>query len=279
LGVEELGSRTLPSAVAPAPPALTAVAAAPQAPALAGTITGTYTVAPGVPDAGTPYTFQGAGAVGLLGPVTATAFLRTTGCLLRGRAGGTLTMSSALGTLALRLQGPVQGGFAQLPGHFDYTVLHGTGAYRHRTGAGTVFLKLTPVPPPTAKPGAVTGPRAGGTFTMTIRPTTPPATKTGVEGVAMVGPVFPVVRPGDPDSRPLPLALITVRPAGGGREIARVRADGAGRFRLLLKPGTYLIVPLPPTPGQFLPRGTPVTVAVPADGFVHVVVSYDSGIR
>jgi hypothetical protein len=101
----------------------------------------------------------------------------------------------------------------------------------------------------------------------------------GIQGVAVEGPISPVVRPGVPDTRPLPSAIITVQPAGGGAEIARQQADANGRFQIALNPGTYLIVPLPPQPGAFFPRGTSQTVTVPAGVFVNVTVQYDTGIR
>ncbi|MBV9867002.1 MAG: hypothetical protein JO316_16740 [Abitibacteriaceae bacterium] len=106
-----------------------------------------------------------------------------------------------------------------------------------------------------------------------------PAPTSGIEGVAQVGPISPVEQPGQPDTKPLPDAIITVQPDGGGPEIARQRTDASGHFRIPLPPGTYLIVPLPPKPGQTLPSGTQQTVTVTQDKFLHVVVSYDSGIR
>jgi hypothetical protein len=101
---------------------------------------------------------------------------------------------------------------------------------------------------------------------------------TGIRGVAVVGPVAPVQRPGVPNTQPLAGAVITIR-AAGGPEIARATADRHGAFRIALPPGRYLIVPLPPHPGQALPRGTPQAVTVTGEGFTAVVVEYDSGIR
>jgi hypothetical protein len=101
----------------------------------------------------------------------------------------------------------------------------------------------------------------------------------GIFGVALVGPVTPIDRPGVPNMRPLPGAIITVQPVGGGQEIARVVADKHGRFRLRLAAGTYLIVPLPPVPGVTFPLGRPQTVVVNAKGITRVNVLYDSGIR
>ncbi|HEV3257831.1 MAG TPA: hypothetical protein VG013_13175 [Gemmataceae bacterium] len=106
----------------------------------------------------------------------------------------------------------------------------------------------------------------------------PRAATTGIAGIALVGPVRPVPRPGQPNTRPLPGAIITVHPADGGPEITRVAADKDGRFQIDLDPAKYLLVPLPPQPGPF-PRGTPQTVVVKSTGLTRVVVQYDSGIR
>jgi hypothetical protein len=101
----------------------------------------------------------------------------------------------------------------------------------------------------------------------------------GILGVALVGPTVPVVRPGEPDTRPLPGAIISVQPAGGGREIRRVAANQSGFFDIALPPGKYLIVPLPPASGASWPRANPRTVVVKPGELTPLVVLYDSGIR
>jgi hypothetical protein len=105
------------------------------------------------------------------------------------------------------------------------------------------------------------------------------ASASGIRGIALAGPASPLERPGVPNTRPLPGAIITVRPARGGEEIARQHADPNGRFEIALEPGTYLIEPLPPQPNASLPRGKTERVEVPVNGFVEVVVKYDTGIR
>lgn len=106
-----------------------------------------------------------------------------------------------------------------------------------------------------------------------------PGLTSGIRGVAMAGPIFPVERPGQVNERPLPFAIITVQPAGGGPEIARQQADASGQFQIALGPGSYLIVPLPPQPGSFLPRGIPQSVVVNPGQYTQVTVHYDTGIR
>jgi hypothetical protein len=108
---------------------------------------------------------------------------------------------------------------------------------------------------------------------------TSPPTTSGIDGVALVGPIAPVERPGEPNARPLPNAVITVQPDGGGAEIVRQRTDPQGHFRIVLPPGRYRVVPLPPQPNQTLPRGEIQTVTVTANQFANITVHYDSGIR
>jgi hypothetical protein len=140
-------------------------------------------------------------------------------------------------------------------------------------------LVLTLAAPATSSIGST----AQGTFTLTIAEGNSfgytPKADSGIEGVALVGPVFPVERPGVPNTKPLVGAVISVKTADGSAEVTRVVADGTGRFHIRLAPGRYLIVPLPPQPGQFLPRGTPQTIDVQAGDYTDVTVSYDSGIR
>jgi hypothetical protein len=101
----------------------------------------------------------------------------------------------------------------------------------------------------------------------------------GVRGVAVQGPISPVEQVGEPNTAPLPGAIITVQPEGGGNEIARTAANDKGRFSMRLAPGTYLIVPLPPDSGSILPHGEPQTVTVVQKKFTEVIVHYDTGIR
>jgi uncharacterized delta-60 repeat protein len=123
--------------------------------------------------------------------------------------------------------------------------------------------------------------RPGGTAFALARYTAdpPPQAASGIAGVALVGPVRPAQMLGVASMRPLPDAVITVEPAGGGAVLARVRTDHDGRFRIALHPGKYLLVPLPTQPRRAVPRGKPQTVTVTANRFTPVIVTYDSGIR
>jgi hypothetical protein len=114
----------------------------------------------------------------------------------------------------------------------------------------------------------------------------PTSTQTsGIRGQAREGPLAPSGPPGDPltqigTAAPLPFAVITVQPPGGGAEVARQTADADGNFEIPLRPGTFLIVPLAPagTSGGF-PHSASQTVTVPTDQFVTIQIGYDTGIR
>ena len=146
--VEELESRTLPSTTALAPPALApALAAGPHRhaePALDGDVSGHYSVPEGSsPDLGQTYTLKdGSGTVGRLGHVTVKGSLQSTGFMVSGRATGSLTLTGAHGSVTLDLLGPLQQGFAPLPGRFSFTVKSGTRAYAHFHATGTVTVHL-----------------------------------------------------------------------------------------------------------------------------------------
>jgi hypothetical protein len=82
-----------------------------------------------------------------------------------------------------------------------------------------------------------------------------------------------------PTSTPLAGAVVAVRPAAGGREIARQRADRAGRFLFRLPPGEYVVVPISSNPDRALPPGTSRRVVVRAGRFEEVVLHFDTGVR
>lgn len=102
----------------------------------------------------------------------------------------------------------------------------------------------------------------------------------GLRGVAMQSPVAGgPEREEQPNEKPLPGAIITVQPAGGGAEIARVVAAANGKFEMPLAPGQYLIVALAPDPKSRYPRGPQQPVTVAENKYTDVVVEYDTGLR
>lgn len=101
-----------------------------------------------------------------------------------------------------------------------------------------------------------------------------------IKGRAIVSPIAPVSRPGQPDSKPLAAAVLSLRRGVQGKEIARVVADSEGRFELKhLQPGKYTLVPLAPNPEAILPRGEPQELSLKPGACLTVEVRYDSGIR
>jgi hypothetical protein len=276
LQVEELEGRTLLSGTASAAqllgPALAAQSRAPTVAHLGGTVSGQYTTGTPIPDVGTNYHLAATGKVGTLGAVTVSGSLTTPGFILTGRAGGTLILTNAHGSVTLRLVGPVEKGFGPMPKHFSFTVDHGTGAYRYFRASGTIDLKLRPSGVPGSSP--LTG---HGTFTLTIHETAPPV-RTGIAGIVVEGPISPVDRPGVPNTRPVPDAIIFVRLANSDLEIAWKRADGRGRFELALTPGVYEVVAYAPHPGRIWPRGIPQRIVVTNGHVIHVTLTMDTGI-
>jgi hypothetical protein len=304
LNLEELGQRILPS-LSPVNPVMVtewanrnAMGADHSQHALAGNGSGTYTashlwaaidppVAPHgyatpmhviVGDIGVHYDFTGTADLARLGHVTVTGSALSLGNILTGHASGTLVFTNARGSVTVELTGPSQPGFAPLPTQFTYTVVSGTGAYQRLQDHGSLTLLLTPqavTPLPGALPAGFQG-----TFTLTIAGgSKPPKIQSGIDGAALIDRGLPTIYPGEPTSMPLAGAVISIEPAGGGAEVARVTADANGLFTIALPPGQYLLVPQPPTPGSPYPRAGAQTVVVKAGQYAQVTVMYDSGIR
>jgi hypothetical protein len=128
--------------------------------ALSGTVAGTWTAVPSIPDTGATQQLTGAGQVKPLGVATATGTIQTVGFIREGHATGTLVLSNAQGSITLHLTGPLQPGFSPPPSTFQYTIVSGTGAYAGAAGKGTITFSETP--PTDTTPG--------GTFVMTFQP-------------------------------------------------------------------------------------------------------------
>jgi hypothetical protein len=67
-------------------------------------------------------------------------------------------------------------------------------------------------------------------------------------------------------------------PDGSVSQVADVRADAAGHFRVDLAPRTYQLVPVSPHPGR-PPLGKSQTVTVVTGLYSQVTIADDSGIR
>ena len=103
----------------------------------------------------------------------------------------------------------------------------------------------------------------------------PTPADSGVEGQVFIGPVCPVVQVGQecPD-QPYQAALTVLNLAG--REIVQIQTDEAGRFKIPLEPGEYI---LRPESLNVLPFAAEQPFTVEAGTFTQLTIHYDSGIR
>lgn len=102
-----------------------------------------------------------------------------------------------------------------------------------------------------------------------------PPVNSGIEGDVSLGPISPVSRPGEVNSRPF-AAEVIVRRASDNHIAAEFRSADDGTFRVELPPGRYLVEP---QQGDPLPIASPQEVTVVAGRFTQIHVDYDSGIR
>ena len=97
----------------------------------------------------------------------------------------------------------------------------------------------------------------------------------GIDGVALRGPLCPVVSQDDPCPDEPYSAWIRIGEEGGG-QVTRVRSGTDGRFRVGLKPGRYVVEG---ESGDPFPRGERQAVEVEAGVWSEITVSFDTGIR
>jgi hypothetical protein len=141
-----------------------------QAPLL-GTVSGTWTTKPTLPDVGGDQVLMGTGDVAPLGAVQMSGELHTPGFIDMGESGGTVTLSNADGSVTLQLVGLPQPGFSGPPSYFHYTITGGAGKYAGLTGSGTVAFEEHPEQHPVCDPG-MASPHyiIAASFTMTFLP-------------------------------------------------------------------------------------------------------------
>ena len=167
LELSELGSRILPSALGPHPPAPgggAIIGPLPPVPGgvvvvhhahpLHGTGTAAYLGNAIAVDAGTSFTMSGTADLGAMGLFHVQGSLHGVGMIADGRATGQLVLSNAHGTITLALHGRVQPGFAAIPGELVYSVSGGTGDFQHLAGYGVLGAKMTPAPIAPGQPPA-----------------------------------------------------------------------------------------------------------------------------
>jgi hypothetical protein len=104
-------------------------------------------------------------------------------------------------------------------------------------------------------------------------PRMPPGT--GVYGLVSAGPTCPVERAGQP-CPPRPVAAAVDARDADGQIVASTRTDNAGRYALMLSPGTYTLVV---DTGSSLPRCPSDSVVITAGPPLHSDISCDTGIR
>ena len=85
----------------------------------------------------------------------------------------------------------------------------------------------------------------------------------------------PVVQVGVPCPDQPYQATVTVLDQNGNR-VTQFQTDSQGRFRVLLNPGAYTLVPESP---NTLPFASPQNVTVASKQFTPITITYDSGIR
>jgi hypothetical protein len=271
-----LGQRILPSATpfhAPVPVATTAQLTT-QPRDLAGQGCGTYTGKSLVVDAGPSYTLHGTAVLFRMGQVTVDGSVNGLGLIASGYATGTLTLRNDDGTVTIELKGPKQTAFTPLPEDWQYSVTSATGDYNKVKGeTGTVHLTFkADAVPMTA--GVLPTPR--GKFIVSLDGGSSLAKpQSGIDGLAEVDPILPVVPPSAPKPTPLAGAVILVETADGTGIVDWVVADKNGRFHVNVPPGTYRLVPFPPQPSDMEPRGTPQTVVVKGGDDTDVTVLYE----
>jgi hypothetical protein len=97
----------------------------------------------------------------------------------------------------------------------------------------------------------------------------------GVDGIALLGPLCPVISEADPCPDQPHQGWIRILDSGGD-QVTRVQADEMGLFRAGLKPGQYRVVG---ESGDPFPSGGEEEVVVSAGIWTTVTVHFDTGIR
>jgi hypothetical protein len=104
--------------------------------------------------------------------------------------------------------------------------------------------------------------------------------ESGITGEVFISPAHPgPIRQNDTSNKKPYQATLAILTVSEGREVARMQSDAEGRFRIVLPPGEYRVVPVREKPGRFLPRAGEELVKVLPGQFAHVTIEFDSGMR
>lgn len=97
----------------------------------------------------------------------------------------------------------------------------------------------------------------------------------GIEGTVTIGPIRPVSRPGEINSRPY-VATLVIRALADNRIVATVTSAADGTFRVSVPAGEYVVEPQQTSPYPF--AGSQQVTVSPGE-YTVIMVAYDSGIR
>ena len=137
-------------------------------------------------------------------------------------------------------------------------------------GASSSGAPSSAVAPPSSA-----GP-SGSTPQPSRSPSQPAHVDSGIVGMVVVVGGCPVDR-ADPPCPPRPAAApLVVADAGSNATVATVNSGADGAFRVTLAPGRYVVRAA--ATGPLMSRAAPVTVDVPAGGYVSVTVSFQARI-
>ena len=104
--------------------------------------------------------------------------------------------------------------------------------------------------------------------------------RSGIAGKVVEGPTCPVESvPPQPQCAPRPLAATLRISAPGGSHVRTVHSGADGRFKLALRPGTYLVTPEPKAGSPFPRPPAAEQVRVRPGRYTRITVTYDTGIR
>ena len=97
----------------------------------------------------------------------------------------------------------------------------------------------------------------------------------GIEGQVLIGPMCPVVQPGQECPDQPYQATLTVKSLSGV-QIAQFQTDAQGRFQIPLVPGEYILHPESP---HGVPFAGDQSFTVQTGQYTQLTIIYDSGIR